>query len=72
MYVCLCNGYRDTALRELAEKGMSCAVEIYHTLGNGPCCGRCLDCAQQIVNETHMVARAGGEVAAKVGEPTSA
>ena len=52
MYVCLCNGYRDAELREWAGKGLDCAIAIYHALGNGPCCGRCLECAQQIVDET--------------------
>src|SRR3546814_20427038 len=25
MYVCLCNGYRDTEIREIAESGVRCA-----------------------------------------------
>ena len=51
MYVCLCNGYRDSELRELAREGIGCAVEAYNTLGNGPCCGQCLDFAQQIIDQ---------------------
>lgn len=50
MYVCLCNGYREAELQELANEGVACAVEAYAALGNGPCCGRCLDCAQQIID----------------------
>ena len=53
MYVCLCNGYRDEEIREIAESGVRCAREVYLTLGNGPCCGTCLDCAQGIVNDVH-------------------
>jgi len=53
VYVCLCNGYRDAEIREIAESGVRCAREVYLTLGNGPCCGTCLDCAQGIVNEVH-------------------
>ncbi|HEY9548248.1 MAG TPA: (2Fe-2S)-binding protein [Kiloniellaceae bacterium] len=53
MYVCLCNGYRDTEIREIAESGVRCAREVYLTLGNGPCCGTCLDCAQDIVDSVH-------------------
>lgn len=53
MYVCLCNGYRDEEIREIAESGVRCVREVYLTLGNGPCCGTCLDCAQGIVNEVH-------------------
>ena len=55
MYVCLCNGYRDEEIREIAESGVRCAREVYLTLGNGPCCGTCLDCAQGIVNNVHGV-----------------
>jgi bacterioferritin-associated ferredoxin len=58
MYVCLCNGYRDTEIREVAESGVRCAREVYLTLGNGPCCGTCLDCAQDIVDDVHGVAAA--------------
>jgi bacterioferritin-associated ferredoxin len=58
MYVCLCNGYRDTEIREVAESGVRCAREVYLTLGNGPCCGTCLDCAQDIVDDVHGAAAA--------------
>ena len=50
MYVCLCNGYRAWQRREVAREGISCAVEAYNALGGGPCCGRCLECAQQIID----------------------
>lgn len=63
MYVCICNGYRDAELREWAGKGFDCAVAIYHALGNGPCCGRCLECAQQIVDEIRAPAAVGAQVA---------
>ena len=53
VYVCLCNGYRDEEIREIAESGVRCAREVYLTLGNGPCCGSCLDCAQDIVDDVH-------------------
>ena len=58
MYVCLCNGYRDQEIREIAESGVRCAREVYFTLGNGPCCGTCLDCAQGIVDDVHGEAAA--------------
>ncbi|WP_193369924.1 (2Fe-2S)-binding protein [Pelagibius marinus] len=58
MYVCLCNGYRDEEIREVAESGVRCAREAYLTLGNGPCCGTCLDCAQEIVDNVHTPAAA--------------
>jgi bacterioferritin-associated ferredoxin len=56
MYVCLCNGYRDAEIREVAETGVRCVQEVYLTLGNGPCCGSCLDFAQDIVDGVHTPA----------------
>jgi len=51
MYVCLCNGYRDAEIREVVEEtGVRCPQEVYLALGNGPCCGTCLDCAQEIID----------------------
>jgi bacterioferritin-associated ferredoxin len=51
MYVCICNGYRESELRNVAQAGVDCALDAYNALGNGPCCGRCLDCAQQIIDQ---------------------
>ncbi|MPY72654.1 MAG: ferredoxin [Alphaproteobacteria bacterium] len=50
MYVCLCNGYRDSELRELARRGFSDAEDAFLALGDGPCCGGCLDFAQTIMD----------------------
>jgi bacterioferritin-associated ferredoxin len=63
MYVCLCNGYRDAEIREVAESGLRCVKEVYLTLGNGPCCGSCLDYAQDIVDDVHGEATAADEQA---------
>jgi bacterioferritin-associated ferredoxin len=68
MYVCLCNGYRDAEIREVAESGVRCVREVYLTLGNGPCCGTCLDCAQDIVDDVHGVAPAAREPAGQDDE----
>ncbi len=53
MYVCLCNGTRDHDLRKVAQSGIRCARRAYASLGARPRCGRCLDTAQQIVDEAH-------------------
>ncbi|HKK29036.1 MAG TPA: hypothetical protein VKA18_01415, partial [Alphaproteobacteria bacterium] len=50
MYVCLCNSYRESELREVASEGIRCAVEAYFALGSGPCCGRCLEFAQEVID----------------------
>ena len=63
MYVCLCNGYREAELRKLALDGVGCALEAYDTLGGGPSCGECLDCAQRIIDQIrsgHALTVGGG------------
>ena len=78
MYVCLCNGYRDAEIREIAESGVRCAREVYLTLGNGPCCGTCLDCAQGIVDDVHALPAESGAISrhapgadGRTGEPST-
>lgn len=53
MYVCLCNGYRDAEICQVAESGVRCAQTAYRTLGNGPRCGRCLPTAQDLIDRIH-------------------
>jgi bacterioferritin-associated ferredoxin len=58
MYVCICNGHRDTDIREAAKTGLRCAIKIYKHLGKPPRCGRCLDFASQVIAEVHAEADA--------------
>lgn len=51
MYVCLCNGYRESQLRDMARQGYSDAEEAYEAMGDGPCCGHCVDFARDILDE---------------------
>ena len=53
MYVCICNGYRDAEICEVAESGIRCARRAYRQLGGGPRCGRCLCVAQALIDEVH-------------------
>ena len=55
MYVCLCNGYRDSELRDLARRGFTVAEDAYRALGDGPCCGQCVAFAQGILDEEQGV-----------------
>lgn len=64
MYVCLCNGYRESELRELARRGFSLAEDAYRALGDGPSCGCCVDVAQQILDTERGQAARDGEVPA--------
>jgi bacterioferritin-associated ferredoxin len=53
MYVCICNGYRDAEIRDVARSGVQCARAAYETLGAGPRCGQCLEFAQTLIDEQH-------------------
>jgi bacterioferritin-associated ferredoxin len=64
MYVCLCNGYRESELRDMARRGYSVAEEAYQAMGEGPCCGCCVDFAQEILDEEHAASPAIGMAAA--------
>jgi bacterioferritin-associated ferredoxin len=56
MFVCICNGHRDSDIRAAAAQGLRSAREIYRHLGKPPRCGRCLDLAAEIVDEVHAAA----------------
>lgn len=58
MYVCICNRYREAEIRAAATSGVTCASEVYASLGNGPRCGRCLSFAQEVVDQVHAGAGA--------------
>ena len=53
MYVCLCNGYRDSEISDVARNGVRCARRAYFELGSGPRCGQCLEMAQDLIDEVH-------------------
>ncbi len=54
MYVCICNGYRESQIRAIARSGVKSAHEAYELLGDIPDCGTCLDLAQEIIDEEQM------------------
>jgi bacterioferritin-associated ferredoxin len=49
MYVCLCNGHRESDIRRATESGLRCVRAIYRELGGAPRCGRCLPVAESVV-----------------------
>jgi len=53
MYVCLCNAYTESDIRAAAAEGARTADEAYCSIGDGPCCGRCIATAQQIIDDVH-------------------
>lgn len=55
MFVCICNGYREAQLQELAKAGVRRAEEAYDSLGAGPRCGQCIEVAQELMDGVHTL-----------------
>jgi bacterioferritin-associated ferredoxin len=51
MYVCICNGIRETQLRSAARTVGGGAEQVYAALGRRPQCRQCLDQAEEILLE---------------------
>ena len=52
MYICLCNGVTENQIRDAVSEGAVTLHDLRHTLGVASCCGRCAECAQQVIEET--------------------
>ena len=52
MYVCLCNGITENQIRDAVGGGVRSLREFHAYLGVASCCGKCADCAQQVLHET--------------------
>jgi bacterioferritin-associated ferredoxin len=53
MYVCICNGITERAIREAAASGVRTLAELSRRTGCSDCCGTCADLAQEILEDTH-------------------
>ena len=51
MYVCICNAVTEKAVRECARKGISSVEELSAELGVAAGCGRCRDCASELLRD---------------------
>jgi bacterioferritin-associated ferredoxin len=51
MYVCLCNGITESQIRDAVSEGARSLRELNLCLGVASCCGKCAECAQQVVHE---------------------
>ncbi|MGD8475903.1 MAG: bacterioferritin-associated ferredoxin [Burkholderiales bacterium] len=54
MYICLCNGVTENQIRNAVSEGAATLHDLRSTLGVASCCGRCAECAQQVIEETCM------------------
>ena len=52
MYVCICNGITENQIRNAVSDGVRSLRELRSDLGVASCCGKCADCAQQVIQET--------------------
>jgi bacterioferritin-associated ferredoxin len=62
MYVCLCNAITDHEIRSAVALGARSVADLKSTLGVATCCGRCEDCASQLLEgcaEAHQAAGDG-------------
>lgn len=50
MYVCICNGITDHAIRRAAAEGATTLSELTSRTGCGDCCGSCVDLARDILD----------------------
>ena len=51
MYVCLCNGVTENQIRDAVADGAATLHDLRATLGVATCCGRCAECAQQVIEQ---------------------
>jgi len=51
MYICLCNGITDREIRDAASLGASSLADLQAALGVATQCGRCSDCARDVLAE---------------------
>lgn len=53
MYICICNGITDHALRAVVRAGARCPHSAYAALGGEPRCGTCLEFAKSLIEEAN-------------------
>jgi len=51
VYICICNAVTDRQVKESANAGVRSLDELQQRLGVGAGCGRCRDCAGELLRE---------------------
>jgi bacterioferritin-associated ferredoxin len=59
MYVCICHGITERQIHRAVEQGARTLSDVQMNLPVGGCCGRCEDCAREVIRDCQR-ARAGG------------
>lgn len=52
MYICLCRGVTDKAIKQAVENGCDTFREVRDALDVGTCCGMCVHETRQLIDET--------------------
>jgi len=52
MFVCVCNAVTERDIGSAVAEGCRSLQELREQLGVGACCGRCRDCARDVLQET--------------------
>ena len=63
MYVCICNAVTEKAVRECVAGGCCSLDELAMELGVGTGCGRCRDCASDVLREAQIQPSLSGATA---------
>jgi len=61
VYVCLCNGITESQIRDAISSGATSLLDLRSGLGVAASCGRCADCAQQVIQETLACPQSGDQ-----------
>ena len=56
MYICLCNAITERQVRDCARSGACSVDQLTSELGVGAGCGRCLECAIDVLRDVHAAA----------------
>ncbi|MDZ7660954.1 (2Fe-2S)-binding protein [Thiohalophilus sp.] len=51
MYVCVCHAVTDRTIRKAVQNGVDSFTELQQQTRVSTCCGRCRDCAKQVMDD---------------------
>jgi bacterioferritin-associated ferredoxin len=51
MYVCVCNGIKDTQVKQAANSGVQTVGGVFKAHGCKPECAQCVNCIRTIIKE---------------------
>jgi len=60
MYVCVCNAITEREIRQAIELGANTILELKRSLGVAANCGKCVDCARDILCDENANASSAG------------